>query len=856
MAARERADRRATAAKAAPDAARRPHPQAHVGDVPHGALALQRTAGNAAVGRMLHVPAGTLQRVKVTVPSPLRSMEGEATFDTEIQKERAALLDWIATAVRSNPHALGELITELEHAPAGDNFAAQMLKRAIAARDEPQVGIEGISYPGPSRFDRASLPPQPPPEPGKKAPPPPATTIHRGEAEIEQIAGKPFIRLYTTVPSAAEMTSVDLEAGSAASEFKDVQQDVDSGKIFISSGHNRMLWVSAGRPLRAVKWAAKYQASREATAEQAMVAWSGTFKRRLDLDPGKDAEEHEALRAQGHRYLRAATAVTKFDAPLIRSYLVPLEWFNEVSKRAVLEAMVGDPTMKDKTFNVDRHAEANQFGFTGKDLAELGKQAKPESLITYAYDTEYAGASGTAGAVKPIQELWDRLGIPPHALTGISPFLKKGEFQDRDKVGPIADELNMHYVTWRQRKDHVGVGEPAAHPLLSEAKAKLPWRVRVTLLTKFLDDQKAGVAALGEEKFMETVVLPWASQGMIEHTMASDYDLMEKDEDVLLGPDSRFDSNDFDTQRERAPERERMLEEAGRRVDAMVLQKRPPDEIVDALIASVPELRARFAKISAKTERYTLYDHVQMVLGQFRKLGVPGEPPLYDEAMMTKLILLHDIEKTNSKAQFGSDPIGAHKLTVDEIRKYGRLWNKAELRATVAIVGGDPFGEYMKLEKKPDRDGTFMAIVAAAKQAGVEVDRYPAFFHEFHRFYQADFSSYTTDSRYVPHGETELRSGKPTFDDLFEWKAGSIVREGGRLRYSVAGEERYEALAAMFASPEVVTKNLERLDASVGPLVAAARREDEGEGEGVGEIDDDSWFGDLFGKPSTDAHTS
>jgi hypothetical protein len=696
----------------------------------------------------------------------------------------------------------------------------------------PVIGLAGVRYPGPSRFDAAVAKSD-------------KTAIHRGEAEVEQIGGIWHVRLYTTVPSAAQFGSIDLTEGSGESVFKDVQQDIESGRIVVSSGQNRMLWVSGGRPLRAVKWAQKYKEDRENSVVQANKLAVKAIEQGAQLDPAQHADEREALFAQAMQANAAAFAVANYDAPLIRSYLVPLAWFNEVSKRAILETMVKSAGMSDKTFNVDRHAEPNQFGLAGKDLEQLGKVAVPGSLITYAYDLEYARGTETAGDVRPVGELWERLGVPQRAVRE-SPWVHDGGFRDRKQIGGIADDLNMHYVTWRQLR--AGDTQPPEDPLLAASKTKLPWEARTRKLREFLASEY--VEAHEVDQFMERVVAPWASQGAIEHLMAADYERINHDEDVLSAGQSTFGTNDFSAQRETAAKRAAAVEEAGRQIDRMVRDKRRPKQIIDALIAAVPELRARFGKITAKSEGYTLYEHAQMVLTQFRKLRTKGAP-LFDEAMMTKLILLHDIEKTNSKAQYGKDPVGEHKLTVDEIRRYAGLWkSRGEVAATVAIVGGDPFGAYLKDKSTVTADDAFMAIITAARHAGVRFDDYVRFFHEFHRFYQADFSSYTTASTYRTE-QGQARRGKGNFDLKFAWNDSEtelLRHSSGRFLYTGEHERRYQALAAMFERTGVMAAHLLRLDPGLRPLAQAEKVEGDASASGGASAseDEDDLTGTMF----------
>ena len=370
----------------------------------------------------------------------------------------------------------------------------------------------------------------------------------------------------------------------------------------------------------------------------------------------------------------------------------------------------------------------------------------------------------------------------------------------------------MHYVTWRERRKG-GARPGETDPLMGTKGTKIPPKARGEQLEQFLDEHN--VKPEGEAEFMERVVAPWANQAAIESLIADDYERMNRDEDVVDAGKSSFRSNDFGAKRD-GPRED--LKEVGKQVDAKVGKGVAADKILKFLIESVPELEGRYAKLSAVSEKYQFYEHAQMVLNQFRQLNRGGEQ-LFDEAMFTKLILFHDIEKTNSKAQYGKDPVGEHKLTVDEIRKYGRLWKDPdEVAATIAMVGGDPIGEYMKSRKQPeDQRRAFMAIVAVARQADLELKAYPQFFREFHQFFQSDFSSYTSASTYISATTRGPAHGKGgAFDKYFEWEGDVLKRteDKSRFVYAAENEAGFLALEAMFADADTVLGHIVALDPS------------------------------------------
>lgn len=125
----------------------------------------------------------------------------------------------------------------------------------------------------------------------------------------------------------------------------------------------------------------------------------------------------------------------------------------------------------------------------------------------------------------------------------------------------MADKLNMHYVTWRQSLDLDSSGEPRTADLLLadtlEAQHK-PFKTRYAALQEFLKENR--VAPSETRDFMEHVVAPWANQGMIAHLIQSDYDAMNRDNDIKEG--KPFENKHGDWRKE-APQRKKALQQLG-----------------------------------------------------------------------------------------------------------------------------------------------------------------------------------------------------------------------------------------------------------------------------------------------------
>ena len=165
------------------------------------------------------------------------------------------------------------------------------------------------------------------------------------------------------------------------------------------------------------------------------------------------------------------------------------------------------------------------------------------------------------------------------------------------------------------------------------------------------------------------------------------------------------------------------------------------------------------------------------------------------------MTLFHEIEKWNSKEQYGHE--GEHKLTVDEMRSYKELWkNQKEAKIAEALVNSDPFGEYMK--GKISNKDAYVIITKMAKDLGFKPSQYHQFFKEYHQFFQADFSSYTDTVGYKAMDGSEHK-GKPVFNNFFHTKGhhGKIRREfkkqKGRFIYDPKDyEPKFKKLEQLF----------------------------------------------------------
>ncbi|HEX8869338.1 MAG TPA: hypothetical protein VF821_26995, partial [Lentzea sp.] len=293
----------------------------------------------------------------------------------------------------------------------------------LATRESVQIGRMDVHYPGSTTTEWA----------GSKH------LAHRGEFEVETIAGKHFVRLYTALANPEPV----------GSKYKDVHQAAD-GTVTITSGTAPEFWVNAGRPLRAIQWVAKYQ------------------------------REH------------AGKPLT----PVLRSYLVPLSTFLDLTNKTMIE---GDPEATARgnaTTNVDQSADVNQFGVRGVDWDALRNHVRPGSLVTYAPDASAGYAlQHLAGRQENLSDLYARLGLDadfdPAGLghrndpwfvwtrpQGSTEWNFGGFRNDPERLRGLAADLTKFHVGWTSRdanpatKASEALTDPVYDSVPGEPKAK------------------------------------------------------------------------------------------------------------------------------------------------------------------------------------------------------------------------------------------------------------------------------------------------------------------------------------------------------------------------------------------------
>ncbi|WP_199444622.1 hypothetical protein, partial [Umezawaea beigongshangensis] len=338
-----------------------------------------------------------------------------------------------------------------------------------------------------------------------------------------------------------------------------------------------------------------------------------------------------------------------------------------------------------------------------------------------------------------------------------------------------------------------------------------------------------------------------ATQAEIGAVLASDVARIRVDFDTRDTTQTPYD-NDFASLRDGAPQRSAEQRQFGEELSAKLNDRNNPPSpaaLVKSLAEKFPDLEPKFREIATENRKtpdtrfreegratgspYTFDEHAQMVLGQFQKLTNDDSPEsrFMPKDALAKAILFHDIEKSNAKNQFGDGKDGhdrepEHKLGVQTMDRHKDLWRDArEYEAVRAMVDSDPFGFYVR--KMHDADTTFAFLDDLAHKIGdspdqrgtVSPDNLRKFFDEFHQYYQADFSSYTTDASYEADGTTH--NGPNAFTKQFKIdEDGKILRtpDGRHFEYSKDDvRARMDALREMFATDENIQHHRERIRA-------------------------------------------
>lgn len=401
--------------------------------MPKGVGARDRSAGpSGSPGSMPTVP-------KVDDALPPVTPKQQTMLDLHglrLVKTSSATVDDVAAAGKVRVHVLGPDGTFTSHGPVtGAPVHVVEVRpdggtRYHATKENVHIGRPGVAYPGPTKLAVHGS----------------QHTVHRGEFEVETVAGRHHVRIYTAVVNPASFDMTD--PNNPTSAFKDIQQDPETGRLNISTGSNAQLWAGAGRPQRALQWLAKYE----------------------HTDGGRpvDPRRPDVLKR-----------------PVLRSFLVPLDTFNKITSGATVEGAPG-ATSRTDTYNVDQRGEPNQFGIGGTHLAELVEHAEPGSLVSYPSNSaEPFAHADLAGRITPAADLYQRLGLGPDFRSdavgkAYDPWFSwarqpdgswrfDGFRNDARRLHEIATELSGHHTAWQQSKQDTGlnrflndVGPPSA----------------------------------------------------------------------------------------------------------------------------------------------------------------------------------------------------------------------------------------------------------------------------------------------------------------------------------------------------------------------------------------------------------
>ncbi|MFI6785125.1 toxin glutamine deamidase domain-containing protein [Micromonospora sp. NPDC050276] len=607
--------------------------------------------------------------------------------------------------------------------------------------------------------------------------------VHRGEFEVEYHGGAPHVRVYSVVSNRQNLHGDALGKGRARADVADVAQDPRSGRIVIAEGErDRPLTVIGGRPLAALK----------------LVGAMTRYQRSLGLPEGNES------------------------APLVRSFLLPLPAYEALTRNAVgVPAWGGDLT---GVTSIRGELEPNVFAVPFSQADEqLAAHAVAGSLRTYTdhpHSLPSVGRqAGAAGVVESLSVLRDRLGVPERELNPeYDPWPIISEVQegtvDAAWSGRVAAELRGLLVTWWQSQQQEFDRRRHA---LTEGDEPVAFYHRRQALDAFLaahgiDDAHGSDAA----HFMTRVVEPWATQAAIAHTLVEEHERLRRD--LTITDEVRVE--DFASLRLRAEERDEQLRQLGAELDEL-WHGNEPDAVlrmVDRIQEALPELAKRFDEFAVVGLDLLYDEHVQMVLGQYRVLTEADRNPR--TAVIAKAILFHDIDKINSKRQYGDgrdrhDAEPEHILAVELIQRYAPLFGDAsDLRLVLGLVDSDPFGFYLRDRHGPQEVFSYIARLAFEVDGRDTVDgplsdrdvaRIQQMYRAAHQYYQADFSSYTRHASYQPREEESVRNGRRHLDHHFaETPDGRLRLVDGRFDYAGAYVDRMASLDRVLADPEQV----------------------------------------------------
>jgi len=155
------------------------------------------------------------------------------------------------------------------------------------------------------------------------------------------------------------------------------------------------------------------------------------------------------------------------------------------------------------------------------------------------------------------------------------------------------------------------------------------------------------------------------------------------------------------------------------------------------------DLGKKFNADSGVWEKYSIKRHTLMVMGQFEKYFNKSDlPASVSKSFFRVFLTLHDIGKPDAIKKTG-DRRNQHLYTVGIMNSMlGQLdFREQEIKIALALVSGDPIGDYIKGKRGGKR--TTEGIAQLADDAGLP-------FYDLLKlllvFYQCDAGSYTEDA--------------------------------------------------------------------------------------------------------------
>ncbi|UOZ03260.1 hypothetical protein [Amycolatopsis sp. WQ 127309] len=233
-----------------------------------------------------------------------------------------------------------------------------------------------------------------------------------------------------------------------------------------------------------------------------------------------------------------------------------------------------------------------------------------------------------------------------------------------------------------------------------------------------------------------------------------------------------------------------------------------------------PQADGRPDRAPGQTKPNTFGEHAQMVLNQYLTLtqGQPDAGRFVSRDAIAKAILFHDADKVNSKNQYGDAQVShdrepEHRGAVQHMNRHEGLWaSKRDFEIARAFVDSDPFGFYFR-DMGVSATDVHTFVKALAHRAKTPDGRTPNasdvrdLFREFHQYYQADFSSYSPQAKFVNDTTGEVQDGYDKLTGLAV-EGGDHVRVPGEHRFAYSNdprdggktpyEQKYQELAKLF----------------------------------------------------------